>query len=99
MPGVIVMSAIAPYVEPRNTPRKLRINTRLPPGTNFCKCALCGLRFKSVRAFDKHRIGVWPDRGCMPEAECPGLGLEKDPKGHWRFPKTKFRNVHLRVVR
>ena len=70
----------------------------LPSGSNFCKCSQCGLYFRTVKAFDAHRIGVGRERGCLPEAECPGLGLERDPQGYWRFPKRKFRNVHLRVV-
>ena len=40
--------------EPRETPVASR-DDPLPPGSNFCKCALCGLRFKSVKAFDRHR--------------------------------------------
>ncbi len=70
----------------------------LPPGRNFCKCALCGLYFKSVKAFDVHLIGVGLDRGCMPEAECSGLGLERDLGGYWRLPKRKFQSIHLRAV-
>ena len=71
---------------------------KLPYRSNFCKCSACGAYFKNVKAFDVHRIGVGLDRGCMPEAECSGLGLERDLRGYWRLPKRKFQSIHLRAV-
>ncbi len=69
----------------------------LPPGSGFCKCTLCGLYFKNVRAFGKHRVGPGGDRRCMPRAGCREAGLELDSRGYWRLPKQEFRSVHLKA--
>ncbi len=80
------------------TGKTFRINDpRLPPGSNFCRCAACGVYFYNVKAFDKHRVGPGPDRRCMPTARCPELGLQLDVNGYWRLPKRKFRSVHLKA--
>ncbi len=69
----------------------------LPPGSGFCKCTLCGLYFKNVRAFGKHRVGPGGDRRRMPRAVCREAGLEPDSRGYWRLPKQEFRGVHLKA--
>ena len=44
-----------------------------------CGCATCGELFKSVDAFDKHRVGTYiPDtRRCRGEDELTALGFVK----------------------
>jgi len=60
----------------------------LPFDTNFCKCSDCGLYFRSVRAFDRHRYGKGGDRACTPDTDMPERGLYLDSKGYWRLPKA-----------
>ncbi len=93
------MESLAHDLHTRNSHYRERDgDPMLPSGSNFCKCSHCDLYFRTVKAFGAHRIGVGLDRSCMPEAECPGLGLERDPQGYWRLPKREFRNTRLRVV-
>jgi len=65
---------------------------RLPPGSNFCRCSVCGEHFLNVRAFDLHRVGEYDpngDRRCMPTPRMESAGLERDPRGYWRLPKRE----------
>lgn len=62
--------------------------TSLPVGTNYCLCRGCGTRFKSVYAFDIHRVGVSGDRRCMAEGEMRERGLAPNEKGYWRKPRN-----------
>ncbi len=43
-------------------------DTKLPAGTNRCKCASCGEYFGGVRAFEVHRVGPTDDRSCLAPA-------------------------------
>ncbi len=99
------MSAVVPCVELRNSASSSVDDLMLPPGnSSHCKCAACGLYFKSVRAFERHRAGPYAsttsgsDRACVRPARMPEAGLELDLRGFWRFPKRKFRNIYLRAV-
>jgi len=99
MSGLGIMSAV---LRARRRDSEVR-NPMLPPGTNYCRCSCCDSYFRTVKAFDRHRVGVvvgvGRDRGCLPEAECLASGLEMDSQGYFRFPKQEFRNVHLRAQR
>lgn len=61
----------------------------LPPGSNFCRCGLCGLYFLNVRAFDVHLAGPASDRACVPTPRLRDGRLELDPRGYWRLPKRE----------
>jgi hypothetical protein len=41
---------------------------------NGMRCAACGQRFRSTRAFDRHRIGRGDERRCRTRAELLALG-------------------------
>ena len=70
----------------------------LPFGnSSHCKCAGCGEYFKSVRAFEKHRKGVWAERVCMATPRMRDAGLQQE-RGFWRFPRREFRQIGLRRV-
>ena len=71
----------------------------LPQRTAFCRCSGCQLYFRSVRAFEAHRVvGADGDRVCLATPGMPDAGLELDSQGYWRRPKRKFRSTHLRAV-
>ena len=55
-----------------------------------CQCDACGLRFTSVREFDRHRTGAYADPGqwqgsrrCLSLAELTARGWRTDPRGYW----------------
>jgi hypothetical protein len=55
-----------------------------------CQCGACGLRFSSVREFDRHRTGAYAEPGewqgsrrCWALAELIARGWRTDPRGHW----------------
>lgn len=58
----------------------------LRPGTNHCQCGGCGLYFQTVKAFDRHRIGVGLNRGCLPQSEMAANSLHRDAQGFYRLP-------------
>lgn len=52
-----------------------------------CRCAACGLSFKSTAAFDAHRAGPFPDgRRCLTADELQRRGYAPDSHGFWRQP-------------
>ena len=69
---------------------------KLPPGSNFCKCAPCGEYFTSPYTFDMHRAGSPTARFC----QKPGAMLDKhgkprlrlNGKGYWASNKEKPRH-------
>jgi hypothetical protein len=73
-------------------------DSRLPIGSNFCHCGVCGLYFRNVRAFDVHRLGPGPDRGCLPTPQLSSMGLEQDGTGYWRRPKRVFAGRAVRAA-
>ena len=70
---------------------------KLPPGTNYCKCAACGCYFGGVRAFEKHCIGPGADRTCLDPCRVSDrqkrLLLQLNNRGYWVLIR---RPVHLR---
>lgn len=52
---------------------------KLPPGTNYCKCAACGEYFNSVYSFDMHRkYGE-----CLSVPAMNGKGMQINARGYW----------------
>ena len=62
-------------------------DAKLPPGTNFCKCAACGSYFGGVGAFDLHRYGKGKDRACLPPGALADRQnrplLRLNDRGYW----------------
>ena len=62
----------------------------LRPGTDRCKCTVCGLYFNSTTAFTKHRQGPFapvgdPDtRRCMTVDELKRRRWVQSETGHWQ---------------
>ena len=57
------------------------MDPRLRPGTNHCKCGVCGEYFTSDTTFRMHRAGVGVSRYCRK----PGSVLDKDRKPRLRL--------------
>lgn len=101
MPEPAVMSATAKATRGSDTtPSVTGQPPMLPVGNSrYCLCRGCAQYFLSVRAFEKHRVvGPADKRACMSTPRMRDAGLELDPRGFWRFPKRKFRNIYLRAV-
>ena len=62
----------------------------LPPGTDRCKCTLCGKYFNSTSAFDKHKVGKigTTTRRCKTESEMLQGGMVTNKTGHWTRGKN-----------
>lgn len=60
----------------QEAPRAKPSDSKLPPGTNYCRCANCGSYFGGLKTFEIHRIGPARDRACL------GPGVLRD--GHNR---------------
>ncbi len=76
-------------------------NSKLPHGTNRCKCSGCGEYFGGVRAFELHRTGTYPDRVCLPPS-CASNGhkrplLRLNDLGYWVHVDKPVR-LHKPVV-
>ena len=60
------------------------------------KCIGCGLDFRSLNAFDAHRVfdvdGDWKTRRCLTATELVKLGMG-EKEGGWGFPVTPERAV------
>ena len=56
---------------------------KLPPGTNYCLCNVCGAYFSGVKAFDRHRVGSYPDRSCLGPVDMSERGFQINAKGYW----------------
>jgi hypothetical protein len=49
-----------------------------------CRCRECGDVFNSVTAFDRHRVGKYPNqRRCMSAAERRAEGMSRNDAGFW----------------
>lgn len=50
-----------------------------------CECSVCGLVFRSVNGFDRHRVGTYrPNtRRCLSTAELGALGMV-EVRGRWQ---------------
>ena len=61
--------------------------TRLPAGSNRCKCGACGSYFGGVRAFELHRVGPSGDRRCLAPASVRDTQfrplLRINSQGYW----------------
>lgn len=51
-----------------------------------CQCRACGLTFRRVSTFDRHRYGPWEDRRCLTSIELADKGWGQDSGGFWRRP-------------
>ena len=70
--------------------RSFHSDSKLPPGSQACKCAACGAYFKNERAFHRHRVGrLGVDRCCAQKAHMSKLGLTFSA-GMWHLPKRPF---------
>ena len=56
---------------------------KLPPYSNFCKCAACGEYFNSEKPFAMHRIGESDERRCRTAEEMTKRGMSVSSKGYW----------------
>lgn len=59
---------------------------RQTQNTGPCSCGACGEHFRALYAFDRHRVGVWPNRGCLDVAGLEGIGFKQDQGGRWYKP-------------
>jgi len=62
---------------------KPRTRVVLPVGSGVSQCGGCGLVFKSVSAFDKHRAGDGDHRRCLTEDEMRAAGMLVNERGQW----------------
>lgn len=71
---------------------------KLPHGTKYCKCTVCGEYFKSPSSFDAHRVmGICDDQcesvRCKNIKEMAGAGMSINGRGYWIVEKREFRHV------
>ena len=55
--------------------------------SKVCGCRACGEVFNSLSAFDRHRIGKYPNKQCLTAEELTEKGWKQNTKGYWRQPK------------
>lgn len=84
------MQSIPEEALPRQTDPDAGTDSRLPPGSNFCRCPECGAQFLNVAAFDRHSVGPPADRACMATPQLSDGRFERGPRGYWRLPKREF---------
>lgn len=76
---------------------------------SMCKRPHCGESFTRLRAFDRHRVGSFMDRGvhrrCLTPTEMVERGWEQNSKGFWvietqakRRAKDAARRIHNRFL-
>lgn len=70
-----------------------RVGRVLLRGQN-CRCGGCGLLFRTVSTFDRHRAGPYRDRRCLTRIELSQMGWKQDSKGFWRRPGTVVEALH-----
>ena len=58
-------------------------DTKLPIGTNRCRCSSCKEYFGGVRAFEIHRVGPPEERTCLSRSGMREAGLSQDANGYW----------------
>jgi hypothetical protein len=52
--------------------------------TSRCLCVACGCYFNSVKAFDRHRVGEFPNsRQCLTPREMGERGMTLNSGGFW----------------
>lgn len=81
-----------------NTLADARPQRNLRPGHSLCLCRACGVFFRSVRAFDRHREGPAAQRRCCATPRMPDKGLHPDPRGFWRLPLREYAGPRLHRV-
>lgn len=57
---------------------------KLPPASNFCRCAECGEYFTSETPYDMHRVGAGHARRCLTQEEMRVRGMSRNQRGYWR---------------
>lgn len=62
-------------------------DSRLPPGTNRCRCAGCGRYFGGVNGFERHRVSF----NCIDPAS---VGLVLNSRGYWVRPAPRLAAIH-----
>lgn len=51
---------------------------------NRCQCPACDGYFNSVKAFDRHRVGAYPNsRRCLSPPEMTRRGMTANRAGFW----------------
>jgi hypothetical protein len=53
------------------------------------QCRACGALFRTVRLFERHRVGPPADRRCLDDHCMTSRGWTKDAKGFWRGPERQ----------
>jgi len=56
---------------------------KLPPYSNYCKCAACDEYFNSETPFAMHRRGEAIARYCLTPAQMLEKGMNMSNKGYW----------------
>ena len=51
---------------------------------NKCQCGACSLYFRSVSAFDRHRVGPHSNRRCLDITQMSSKGMVCDERGFWK---------------
>ena len=61
-----------------------------------CTCGGCKAKFRTLAAFDKHRIGPysWTGRRCLSTDEMLTAGMAQDSAGRWREPLRASRGTN-----
>lgn len=49
-----------------------------------CQCGGCGLYFRSLAAFDSHRVGPYTNRNCLGQQQMQDAGMTQDARGFWK---------------
>jgi hypothetical protein len=66
-----------------------------------CQCPVCGSYFNSVKAFDRHRVGVYPNsRRCLTQPEMVNRGMTVNAAGFWITeirPRNRLKTVALQI--
>jgi hypothetical protein len=65
-----------------------------------CRCPTCHEPFNSTRAFDKHRVGNFPDgRRCLTVAEMAAHGMAVNAAGFWITKPREHRPRNISPAR
>jgi hypothetical protein len=66
-----------------------------------CLCRNCGEYFNSIRAFDRHRVSVYPsNRRCLSGEEMRDHGMSVNKSGFWitkPYAKSRIQAAPVRV--
>ena len=61
-----------------------------------CQCMRCKAKFRTLVAFDKHRVGAfgWTGHRCLGTDEMLAAGMAQDSAGRWREPIRASRGAN-----